>query len=178
MREGRRRSSVTGVESDTRPFLKASTLSPQRGGVTVYTVGHSNRSISKFSDLLKKHRVETLIDVRRFPTSKVEHFKGEEMKRWLSERGVRYIWLGNELGGYRRGGYKAYTEKEAYRKGIQRLLELARQGRVAVMCLEVSPKGCHRRYISQSLRELGVRVLHIIKEDTVVERSPSSTSTA
>jgi len=163
---------VTGVESDVHPFPKAGTLSPQRGEVTIYTIGHSNRSINKFSELLRKHHVDTLVDVRRFPTSKIEHFKGEEMERWLSERGIRYVWLGKELGGYRRGGYQAYMETEAYREGVNKLLHLAGQGRVTVMCLEVSPKGCHRRYISQTLRELGVRVVHIIKENTLVEDKP------
>ena len=88
---------------------------------TIWTIGHSNRSQRIFLEMLKEHEVEVLVDVRRFPTSKVEHFKREAMEQWLPEQGVEYVWLGEELGGYRHGGYKAYMRTRLFEDGIKRL---------------------------------------------------------
>lgn len=71
--------------------------------VVLWTVGHSNRTVKYFLDLVKEHGIEVLVDIRRFPTSKVERFKREKMEKWLAEHGIEYVWMGEELGGYRRG---------------------------------------------------------------------------
>ena len=71
--------------------------------ITLWSIGHSNRSIETFLDLLKRHDIQVLADIRSFPTSKIEHFKRENMKKWLHENGIEYVWLGKELGGYRKG---------------------------------------------------------------------------
>ena len=125
----------------------------QLNKISVWTIGHSNRSMKYFLNLLEEQGIEVLVDVRRFPTSKVEHFKREEMERWLGEHGIKYVWMGEELGGYRRGGYKAHTETEPFRDGIERLLDLAGEKRICIMCLEPNPKYCHRRYISAHWRD-------------------------
>lgn len=132
--------------------------------VVLWTVGHSNRTVKYFLDLLEEYGIEVLVDVRRFPTSKVEHFKREEMEEWLAERGIEYVWMGEELGGYRRGGYKAYTKTEQFREGIEKLLEVARKKRICIMCLEPNPKYCHRRFISAYLERQGEKVVHILKK--------------
>ena len=129
---------------------------------TIWTIGHSNRSQKTFLEMLKEQKIEALVDVRRFPTSKVEHFKKEAMEKWLREQGIEYIWLGEELGGYRRGGYKAYMRTKRFREGIRKLTEIARQKRTCIMCMEPNPKYCHRRFISAYLERKGVRILHII----------------
>jgi uncharacterized protein (DUF488 family) len=72
--------------------------------VTIWTIGHSNRSLATFLELLNDHGIEALVDVRSFPTSKIEHFKKEQMEKWLPKHGVEYLWFGKELGGYRHGG--------------------------------------------------------------------------
>ena len=113
-------------------------------------------------ELLNEHKIEALADVRSFPTSKVEHFKSEDMKRWLPEHGVEYIWLGKELGGYRKGGYKPHIRTKLFREGIKKLLEIAAQKRVCIMCMEPNPKYCHRRFISDHLERRKVKVIHII----------------
>lgn len=130
--------------------------------ISVWTVGHSNRSVEKFLELLREHEIQVLADIRRFPTSKVEHFKRELMGKWLPENGVEYVWLGEELGGYRRGGYKKHTRTKLFREGIQRLLEIAEKKRVCIMCMEVNPRYCHRRFISAFLERKGVEAIHII----------------
>jgi len=117
-----------------------------------------------FLDLLEEHEIEVLVDVRRFPTSKVEQFKREEMEQWLGEHGIDYVWMGEELGGYRRGGYKAYMETEQFKDCIKKLLETAKQKKACIMCLEPNPKYCHRRCISAYLERKRVKVLHILKK--------------
>ncbi|RLI45949.1 DUF488 domain-containing protein [Candidatus Bathyarchaeota archaeon] len=133
----------------------------------LWTIGHSNRSVEKFLKLLKEHNVRILVDIRRFPTSKVEHFKREEMEQWLPEHGVEYVWFGKELGGYRRGGYQAYLKTKTFREGIERLLQLARKERVCIMCMEKNPKYCHRRFVSAYLERRNVEVRHILEEGQV-----------
>jgi len=132
------------------------------GNVSLWTIGHSNRSMEIFLELLKEHNIEVLVDVRSFPTSKVEHFKREEMERWLPENGIEYVWLGKELGGYRRGGYKTHMRTKLFREGIRKLLEIAANKRICILCMEPNPKYCHRRFISAHLERKGVKVAHII----------------
>lgn len=130
----------------------------------VWTIGHSNRSIDTFLELLGEHGIQVLVDVRSFPTSKIEHFKREEMEKWLPEHGIEYVWLGRELGGYRRGGYKRHVRTKLFREGVKQLLEITEVKRTCIMCMEVKPKYCHRRFISAHLERKGVKVIHIIEK--------------
>lgn len=139
----------------------------QLGKITVWTIGHSNRSVERFLELLGEHKIRILIDIRSFPTSKIEHFKREEMERWLPEHGVEYVWLGKELGGYRRGGYQAHMKTKLFREGVKKLLELAKQGRACIMCMERNPKYCHRRFVSAHLEGKGVGMVHILEKGQV-----------
>jgi len=132
--------------------------------VQIWTIGHSNRSLDTFLDLLNAHEIKVLVDVRSFPTSKIEHFKIEEMEKWLPEHGIEYVWLGKELGGYRQGGYKRHMQTKLFREGIKQLLEIAKAKRACIMCMEVKPKYCHRRFISAHLEKKGVKVIHIIEK--------------
>jgi len=115
-----------------------------------------------FLGLLKEHAIQVLADIRSFPTSKIKHFKKEAMEKWLPEHGIEYLWLGRELGGYRRGGYKAHMRTKLFKEGIRKLLETASQKRTCIMCMEPNPKYCHRRFISAHLEGKGVNVIHIV----------------
>ncbi|MDI6888879.1 MAG: DUF488 domain-containing protein [Methanocellales archaeon] len=127
---------------------------------TVFTIGYGNRTLEDFISILKKHDIGIVVDVRRFPTSKSPDFKKENLESALSNSGIKYV-LMNELGGFRKGGYQEYTKTEEYRNGIKRLLALASQDNVAIMCVERSPKACHRRFISLTLEEMKVNVIHL-----------------
>jgi uncharacterized protein (DUF488 family) len=137
----------------------------------IYTVGHSNRPIEVFISLLKKYRISLLIDVRRFPSSrKYPWFQKEYLSSQLSLKDIEYVWLGNLLGGYRTGGYTDYMSSDEYNMGINKIIELAEETYVvAIMCSEKLWFRCHRRYISDTLRERGYRVMHILDDEKVYE---------
>jgi len=62
------------------------------------------------------------------------------------------------IGGYREGGYMTHMRTELFRKGINRLLEIAAEKITCIMCMEPNPKYCHRRFISAHLERSGVKV--------------------
>ena len=127
----------------------------------IYTIGHSNRSLRELLKILKYYKIDVVVDVRRFPKSKNEAFIRENLERELPRHGITYIYLGDLLGGFRRGGYEKYMETDEYLQGITRLLELAEMHTVVIMCVERNVKACHRRHISRTLKEAGVEVIHI-----------------
>ncbi len=131
----------------------------------VYTIGHSNRSLKEFLDLLDKYHIRVIIDVRRFPKStRFPYYDKENLERILKDKGITYIWLGELLGGYRSGGYEKYMETKEYREGIRRLVEIIEETKdfVAIMCSERLWFKCHRRFIADTLVKLGYNVIHII----------------
>lgn len=133
----------------------------------IFTIGHSTRSFEEFLSLLKRFKISILVDVRRFPTSKLEHFKKEKLETLLLQEGIKYIYLGKELGGYRKGGYRNYVKTEEFMEGIGKLEKIAEGGKAALMCAERFPWKCHRKYISIALEGRGWRVLHILDSERV-----------
>ncbi len=93
----------------------------------VYTLGTSRRSEEDFIEILFNYDIKTLIDVRSFPKSKLPVFTKENLENLLKKEGISYIFLGKELGGFRKGGYEAYIETEDFRKGIDKLEQIALQ---------------------------------------------------
>ena len=83
------------------------------------------------------------------------------LEKALPRRGIRYVWLGELLGGLGRD-YVEYMCSHEYLEGIRRLEELVTEGVVAVMCAEAYWLRCHRRYIAESLATRGYEVLHIL----------------
>jgi uncharacterized protein (DUF488 family) len=131
---------------------------------TIYSLGTSNRTWEGFVILLRTYAVEMVVDVRSFPTSKFPHFKKESLAESLAEEWFGYYYLGKELGGYRRGGYEAYTQTLEYLVGMELLERMASRCRSAILCAERLPWRCHRRFIGLSLQERGWEVVHIIDE--------------
>ena len=132
-----------------------------------FTLGSSTRSAQEFLDLLAHYQIEAIVDVRRFPTSRFEHFIKENLAPLLEEKGIAYLYLGEELGGYRSGGYEAYMKSEEFEAGLARLQGVAQKKRVAIMCSERLPWRCHRRHIGRALRERDWEVQHLIDLDRV-----------
>lgn len=151
---------------------------------TVYTIGHSTRTIDKLIGILKRYSIELLVDVRRFPYSKkFPWFSRENLCCVLEENGIDYEWHGEALGGYRKGGYSEYTKTHQYSEGINKLIEFANKKVVCIMCAESLWFRCHRRFISDSLVKSGIRVIHIYDLGRIYEHkvklknSPASLKT-
>jgi len=113
--------------------------------------------------LLVAYRIEAIVDVRRFPSSRYKHFKQENLKASLNHEGIDYHHV-VELGGYRKGGYKKYMATEEFERGLLYLESLATTKRVAMMCAELLFLHCHRRFIADALILRGHTVIHIIDE--------------
>ncbi|MHC4956700.1 MAG: DUF488 domain-containing protein, partial [Planctomycetota bacterium] len=152
----------------------------------LFTVGHSNRSIAEFIALIEAHGIETIVDVRSYPSSKrYPHFDRALIERELHEAGVRYVWLGRELGGLRKlgvpdsphvaieeQGFRNYADHMAthlFAVGIERLLDEAAQAPTACMCAEKDWHHCHRSYLADALVALhDADVRHIRDKDTAI----------
>jgi uncharacterized protein (DUF488 family) len=149
----------------------------------IWTIGHSTRKIDIFLSLLKENGIKLLVDVRMYPGSKrYPQFGREALAKSLSDAGIRYEHF-PELGGRRKAkpdskntawrnemfrGYADYMETEDFRKGIERLFDLAEKtGPTAIMCAEAVWWRCHRSLISDYLKARGVEVLHILDRNKV-----------
>jgi len=133
----------------------------------IYTLGMSTRSAEEFLALLLTYGVEAVADVRKFPTSRFEHFRREELGGLLDGAGIEYLYMGKELGGYRPSGYQNFTATPTFQEGLGRLEEIATKKRTAIVCAERFPWRCHRRFIALALEERGWEVVHIIEPGRV-----------
>src|SRR6266581_69724 len=155
-------------------------------GRTVWTIGHSTRSIEEFCRLLKGYKIAALADVRQFPGSRRHpQFGQNSLAQSLAEAEIEYVHL-PELGGRRTvhpdspntawrnpafRGYADYMMTDSYRAGIERLTALAAAKPTAIMCAEAVWWRCHRGLISDYLKVMGWTVRHILSE-TKTEQHP------
>jgi uncharacterized protein (DUF488 family) len=146
-------------------------------GKIIYSLGTSNRSLEEFVKLLKSYAIEMVVDVRSFPASRFPHFRKEPLLQSLGEQGFGYYYLGKELGGYRKGGYEAYTQTLEYLAGLELLARMASRCRCAILCAERLPWRCHRRFIGRSLQERYWKVVHIIEAGKIWEDETTDAST-
>ncbi len=137
------------------------------GPKKIYSAGTSTRSEIEFLELLRAYDIKTVVDVRRFPTSKFEHFKRENLEAFLRGEGIKYVYLGGELGGYRKGGYEGYLVTAEFACGLEKLEEVGAKEPTVFICAERLPWRCHRRFIGNALRGRGWEVIHIIEEDRI-----------
>jgi uncharacterized protein (DUF488 family) len=148
----------------------------------IHTVGHSDHTTAAFVDLLHRHGITLVVDVRSQPYSRwVPQFNRETLARDLQNAGIAYRFMGDALGGrpadlalsdpgQERPDYQRVGQMPTYQTGIDQLLDLAGTEQVAVMCSEGDHRRCHRHLlVAQTLLERGVRVLHIQPDGTTVE---------
>ena len=132
-----------------------------------YSLGTSRRSEEDFIEILFNYDIKTLIDVRSFPKSKLPVFTRENLENLLKKEGINYVFFGKELGGFRKGGYEAYTATEEFKKGVDVLEDIASKGISVIICAERFPWKCHRRWIARELHRRGWQVEHIIDKGKV-----------
>ncbi|MEV5600501.1 DUF488 domain-containing protein [Streptomyces sp. NPDC052299] len=152
----------------------------------ICTIGHSTREFGELVELLRRNDVTLLADVRSYPSSR-------KLPQWNQRNivdslpaGIGYRWL-PKLGGRRHTpkgvptengawrvkafrDYADYMATDAFREGLDELLELAEHTRPAIMCSEAVPWRCHRRLITDALIVAGAEVVDIL--------SPTSTRPA
>ena len=145
----------------------------------IYTIGHSNHPIERFIALLQPHGIDALADVRSTPYSRFNpQFNREKLQTSLATAGIRYVFLGEELGARTkdpscyddtgRVSYARLAQSEPFRRGLERLLTGMRDHRIAIMCAEREPLECHRTIlVSRELEKLGVPVTHILADDSL-----------
>ena len=139
---------------------------------TIYTVGSSTRQAPEFVVFLQCYQIATRVDVRTYHYSKrFSHFSKESLEGIIHSAGLRSVYLGKELGGFRSGGYGAYMQSAEFAQGLNALIAIAREGRAAFMCSERLPWRCHRRFIASELEARGWRVTHIIDKDRIWQSS-------
>jgi uncharacterized protein (DUF488 family) len=145
--------------------------------VQLWTIGHSNRTIEQFLEMLAAQKIQLLADVRRFPGSRrLPHFNQENLSKSLAAAGIEYVHF-PELGGRRKAlanspntvwrneafrGYADFMMTPEFRAGIDRLLHLAKEKRTAIMCAEALWWQCHRSLIADYLKAAGHEVIHIM----------------
>lgn len=141
----------------------------------VLTIGHSTHSLEAFVGLMRQHGVTVLADVRSVPYSRFSpQFNREALKKSLTAHGIKYVFLGRELGArsddrscYENGRvrYARLARTDLFRGGIERVIHGANDYRVALMCAEKEPLECHRTLLlAHTLDKLGVVVEHILAD--------------
>ncbi len=137
----------------------------KRAGPTIYSIGHSNRTLVELIGILEHYGIGTLADIRSRPSSKRNpHFDREELERELQASGIEYVWI-KELGGMREGGYEEYMKTPDFEAGLNALISAAGKKKTAFMCSELDWRRCHRAFVSHSLHSLGWEVVHIYDEN-------------
>jgi uncharacterized protein (DUF488 family) len=166
----------------------------------LYTIGHSNHPIDTFIQLLEDNGIMLLADVRSAPYSRFHpQFNKENLANVLSDHLIEYAYAGKYLGGrpndpscYKNRAlpaeetdflhevdYQEVMQRDWFRQGIQRLLELADENLTAILCSEEDPAHCHRhhliaKYLLENHPEVDVQ--HIRGDGTVYSARSVHTS--
>lgn len=152
--------------------------------MSVYTIGHSDRSIEDFLSLLKTNDIQVLVDIRAYPhSSRFPHFSENYLREVMKENHIDYHWAGRQLGGMRKPvratshpaldrdsfrGFAEYMETGKFENAIEQLLSLASASPTAIMCAEKDAFSCHRSLISDYLSVNKINVKHIIDNANVL----------
>ena len=143
------------------------------GPIPIYTIGYGNRSIEQFISVLQRHEIAYLIDVRSVPYSRYKpEFSKTALEKELKRYGIRYVFMGDTLGGRPdddacyidgRVDYEKVMDTKRYQSGIERLRTVFEQQQCAViMCSEGRPEHCHRcKLIGATLTKQGISTSHI-----------------
>jgi len=142
-------------------------------------MGHSTHPLDRFLALLARHDIELVADIRRFPGSrKFPWFNRDHLASTLPPAGVDYLWI-ESLGGRRPKtrrefsanlglrnesfrNYADYMATDAFREGVQELLDESSRKRTAFLCSEGLFWRCHRRLVRDFPLERGIAVQHIL----------------
>ena len=145
--------------------------------MTLYTIGHSTRTLEELIEALRAHQIRTLVDIRAFPMSRrLPQFNRDSLAETLPAAGIRYVWM-KALGGYRKKildespnialrndtfrNYADYMLTGDFESAMEELIKLAEEAPTAYMCAERVYFHCHRMLVSDWLVAHGHEVSHI-----------------
>ena len=150
---------------------------PRLKPTVVLTIGHSTRTLEEFIGLLRAHAVTRVVDVRTIPRSRHNpQFNQDSLPDSLKKAGLGYVHLPG-LGGLRHAkrdsfnmgwrnasfrGYADYMQTPEFERGLEELIQLAKQEQIAIMCAEAVPWRCHRSLIADALLVRGIRTEDIM----------------
>lgn len=133
----------------------------------VYTLGTSTRTLDEFLEILKFYKIETVIDVRRWPSSaRYPHFNKPFLFQFLEKNKISYHHL-EALGGYRKESYEEYMKTEEFKIALESLISVIQKSISCIICAERFPWKCHRRFIGLELQNQGFKVFHIIEKGKI-----------
>lgn len=143
----------------------------------IFTIGHGGRTFDDVVAQLNEKGIPFVVDVRSQPYSRYQpEFSRDALEKGLSAAGLRYVFMGNQLGGrpddpscYTENGnvdYAQCRQRDFFQAGIARLLTAGERGySLALLCSEGNPANCHRSgLIGEELAERGVPVLHLLPD--------------
>ncbi len=142
------------------------------------TIGHSNLPADHFLALLQNAGVNAVVDVRSVPFSRrFPWFSGNALAERLRTSAIAYTALGDALGGRPRdptlycdgiADYEAMAATDAFRAGLERVVDESRRQRLCLMCAEREPLDCHRcLLLARALAKRGVAAGHILVDGTI-----------
>jgi uncharacterized protein (DUF488 family) len=142
------------------------------------SIGYGDRPWADFLDRLQQHGVEFIVDVRSRPGSRQPEYNREAIEALLGKHGIRYVFMGDLLGGqpgdpdcYVDGkvDYVRCESKGFFQDGLARIVAANASGRrVALMCSELDPERCHRsKLIGEALRRLNIPIWHIDRDGSL-----------
>ncbi|HTA22329.1 MAG TPA: DUF488 domain-containing protein [Terriglobales bacterium] len=153
---------------------------------TVFTIGHSNRTLQEFLALLVENELTAVADVRSQPYSRMNpQFNRESLAEFLGKHEIAYVFLGEELGARSRDPacyvdgkvqYDALARTKLFEHGLDRLEKGTLRYRLALMCAEKEPLACHRFIlVARHLARRGFLLRHIIDPGVVEDHEASIT---
>lgn len=150
--------------------------------IPIYTIGYGARSFAEFIEVVQRHGIQFVVDVRSRPYSRYKpEFSKQELADALKEQGIRYLFMGDSLGGQPEGSdyyvdgkvdYEKCRHSPLFQQGIARLQKAwQQQNPIVIMCSEGKPEQCHRtKLITPALLELGVSVAHIAEDNQLIHQ--------
>lgn len=146
----------------------------------IYTIGYGDRDLDRFIAVLEANAIAYLLDVRSAPYSRFKpEFSKDALEKALVAHGIRYVFMGDTLGGRPdepacyvdgRVDYDKVRAQAFFQRGIERVATAYQQRlRVVLMCSEGKPEQCHRtKLIGETLVARGVPVVHIDEHDALI----------
>ena len=133
----------------------------------IYTIGHGRTDIDEFIGFLQRYNIELLVDVRSVPFSRWAPLHNKNsIKKFLQDKGIRYLWRGNVL-----GGLDSDVSEKKYQDEMDLLIQGSTKKTIALMCSEIDHTKCHRYYkLTRYLELKNLSVSHIKRDGLLAKK--------